>query len=214
MVQGRDHLSVARQVVLRCQQRRHWRFSRSDLQAGLHRRSRREHDLAAAVLSIAPLDDGYDIADYRGVHPDYGTLADAKRFIAAAHARGMRVITELVVNHTSDQHPWFQRARQAKPGSLYRDFYVWSQDDRKLRRHACHLHRHAAFQLDLGRGRRRLLLAPFLLTPAGPELRQSARAEGGAVGAALLARAGRGRAAPGRGAVSGRARRHQQREPA
>ena len=65
------------------------------------------------------------------MHPDYGTLADAKRFIAAAHARGMRVITELVVNHTSDQHPWFQRARRAKPGSVYRDFYVWSNDDHK-----------------------------------------------------------------------------------
>ncbi len=77
------------------------------------------------------LDDGYDIADYRGVHPDYGTLADAKRLIAAAHDRGIRVIAELVINHTSDQHPWFQRARLAKPGSTYRDFYVWSADDRK-----------------------------------------------------------------------------------
>lgn len=77
------------------------------------------------------LDDGYDIADYRGVHPDYGSLADVKRFIAAAHERGIRVIAELVINHTSDQHPWFQRAREAKPGSIYRDFYVWSDDDRK-----------------------------------------------------------------------------------
>jgi maltose alpha-D-glucosyltransferase/alpha-amylase len=77
------------------------------------------------------LDDGYDIADYRGVHPDYGTLADVKRFIAAAHDKGIRVIAELVINHTSDQHPWFQRARLAKPGSMYRDFYVWSNDDRK-----------------------------------------------------------------------------------
>src|SRR3954467_13496696 len=75
------------------------------------------------------LDDGYDIADYRGVHPDYGTLADVKRFVAAAHDRGIRVIAELVVNHTSDQHPWFQRARASKPGSTYRDFYVWSNDD-------------------------------------------------------------------------------------
>ncbi len=76
-------------------------------------------------------DDGYDIADYRGVHPDYGTLADAKRFVAAAHERGMRVITELVINHTSDQHPWFQRARHAKPSSVHRDFYVWSDTDQK-----------------------------------------------------------------------------------
>jgi maltose alpha-D-glucosyltransferase/alpha-amylase len=63
--------------------------------------------------------------------PDYGSLADAKRFIAEAHKRGLRVITELVINHTSDQHPWFQRARQAKRGSKARDFYVWSDDDQK-----------------------------------------------------------------------------------
>jgi maltose alpha-D-glucosyltransferase/alpha-amylase len=94
-------------------------------------------DLGVNTIWLLPfypsprLDDGYDISDYRGVHPDYGTLADAKRFIAAAHARGMRVITELVVNHTSDQHPWFQRARRSKPGSVYRDFYVWSNDDHK-----------------------------------------------------------------------------------
>jgi maltose alpha-D-glucosyltransferase / alpha-amylase len=94
-------------------------------------------DLGVNTIWLLPFypsprrDDGYDISDYRGVHPDYGTLADAKRFIAAAHARGMRVITELVINHTSDQHPWFQRARNAKPGSVYRDFYVWSDDDQK-----------------------------------------------------------------------------------
>ena len=58
-------------------------------------------------------DDGYDISDYRSVHPEYGTMADVKRFIAAAHKRGLRVVTELVINHTSDQHPWFQRARLA-----------------------------------------------------------------------------------------------------
>jgi maltose alpha-D-glucosyltransferase/alpha-amylase len=77
------------------------------------------------------LDDGYDISDYRSVHPDYGTLPDVKRFIAAAHARGIKVITELVVNHTSDQHPWFQRARLARSGSSTRDFYVWSDTDQK-----------------------------------------------------------------------------------
>lgn len=76
-------------------------------------------------------DDGYDIGDYRGVHPEYGTLADVRRFIHATHDRGLRVITELVVNHTSDQHPWFQRARRAKPGSAARDFYVWSDSDQK-----------------------------------------------------------------------------------
>ena len=76
-------------------------------------------------------DDGYDIAEYRGVHPDYGTMADARAFVEAAHARGLRVITELVINHTSDQHPWFQRARTSPPGSPERDFYVWSDDDHR-----------------------------------------------------------------------------------
>ncbi len=71
-------------------------------------------------------DDGYDIADYVDVHADTGTLADFKQFLAEAHARGLRVITELVINHTSDQHPWFQRARRAPPGSPERGFYVWS----------------------------------------------------------------------------------------
>jgi maltose alpha-D-glucosyltransferase/alpha-amylase len=75
-------------------------------------------------------DDGYDIANYRSVHPEYGTVGDVRTFIDEAHARGMRVITELVINHTSDQHPWFQRARKAKPGSASRDFYVWSDNDR------------------------------------------------------------------------------------
>ncbi|MCQ8240631.1 maltose alpha-D-glucosyltransferase [Rhizosaccharibacter radicis] len=76
-------------------------------------------------------DDGYDISDYRGVHPDYGTLNDLRRFVVAAHERGLRVITELVINHTSDQHSWFQRARKAPPGSPERDFYVWSDTDTK-----------------------------------------------------------------------------------
>jgi maltose alpha-D-glucosyltransferase/alpha-amylase len=77
------------------------------------------------------LDDGYDIAEYRDVSPDYGSLKEFKTFVREAHARGLRVITELVINHTSDQHPWFQRARHAKPGSKERDFYVWSDTDQK-----------------------------------------------------------------------------------
>ena len=94
-------------------------------------------DLGVNTIWLLPFypsprrDDGYDIAEYRGVHSDYGTMADAKRFIAEAHKRGLRVITELVINHTSDQHAWFQRARKAKPGSAARDFYVWSDDDQK-----------------------------------------------------------------------------------
>ena len=76
-------------------------------------------------------DDGYDIADYRDVHPAYGQMADFRRLIRAAHERGLRVITELVINHTSDQHRWFQRARRARKGSPWRDYYVWSDSDQK-----------------------------------------------------------------------------------
>ena len=74
-------------------------------------------------------DDGYDIAGYTDVHPDYGTMEDVRTFIEAAHARGLRVITELVINHTSDQHPWFQAARLAPKGSPERARYVWSDTD-------------------------------------------------------------------------------------
>ena len=77
-------------------------------------------------------DDGYDIADYTGVHPDYGTLEDFRTFVDEAHRRGLKVITELVINHTSDQHPWFQAARRAPRGSPEREFYVWSDDDKKF----------------------------------------------------------------------------------
>ena len=76
-------------------------------------------------------DDGYDISDYHGVHPTYGTMSDFRAFLRAAHQRGLRVVTELVINHTSDQHPWFQRARRSKPNSAWRNFYVWSDDDTK-----------------------------------------------------------------------------------
>ncbi len=76
-------------------------------------------------------DDGYDIADYRAVHPAFGTLEDFQRLLAEAHRRGIRVLVELVLNHTSDQHPWFQRARRAPPGSPERDYYVWSDNDRR-----------------------------------------------------------------------------------
>jgi maltose alpha-D-glucosyltransferase/alpha-amylase len=89
-------------------------------------------DLGVTVLWLLPFypspgrDDGYDIADYLSVHPDVGTLHDFKTFLREAHKRNLRVMTELVVNHTSDQHPWFQQARRAPKGSPLRDFYVWS----------------------------------------------------------------------------------------
>ncbi|HEX2555977.1 MAG TPA: maltose alpha-D-glucosyltransferase [Microvirga sp.] len=94
-------------------------------------------DLGVSAIWVMPFypsplkDDGYDIADYRGINPSYGVMRDFRRFVKEAHDRGLRVITELVINHTSDQHPWFQKARRAKPGSAARDFYVWSDTDQK-----------------------------------------------------------------------------------
>ena len=76
-------------------------------------------------------DGGYDISDFTEINEDYGSLADFRRFIREAHKRGLRVITELVLNHTSSDHKWFERARHAKPGSVYRDFYVWSDSAEK-----------------------------------------------------------------------------------
>jgi maltose alpha-D-glucosyltransferase/alpha-amylase len=78
-------------------------------------------------------DDGYDISDYKNIHPDYGTLRDFKEFLKQAHLRGLRVITELILNHTSDQHPWFKKAKEAKPGSVHREFYVWSDNQEKYK---------------------------------------------------------------------------------
>ncbi|MBM2811597.1 MAG: alpha amylase, catalytic subdomain [Chloroflexi bacterium] len=89
-------------------------------------------DLGITAIWLLPFypsplkDDGYDIADYAAIHSSYGTMSDFRRFLREAHHRGIRVITELVLNHTSDQHPWFQRSRRALPGTPWRDFYVWS----------------------------------------------------------------------------------------
>lgn len=89
-------------------------------------------DLGVTAIWVLPFcpspwkDDGYDISDYTNVHPAYGTLRDFENFLREAHRRDLRVITELVLNHTSDQHAWFQRSRRAKPGSHWRSFYVWS----------------------------------------------------------------------------------------
>jgi maltose alpha-D-glucosyltransferase/alpha-amylase len=105
--------------------------------AGLTRKLDYIRDLGITAIWLLPFcpsplkDDGYDISDYCGVHPKYGTLGDFTRFLREAHQRGLRVITELVINHTSDQHPWFQAARRAPPGSARRDFYVWSDTPEK-----------------------------------------------------------------------------------
>lgn len=105
--------------------------------AGLMRRLDHVQELGATAIWLLPFypsplrDDGYDISDYRSINPSYGTMKEFKAFVAEAHRRGLRVITELVINHTSDQHPWFQKARAAKAGSAARDFYVWSDTDTK-----------------------------------------------------------------------------------
>ncbi|MGC8642108.1 MAG: maltose alpha-D-glucosyltransferase [Isosphaeraceae bacterium] len=96
-------------------------------------------DLGVTAIWLLPFypsplrDDGYDIADYTNIHPQYGKLEDFKALLHAAHERDLRVITELVLNHTSDQHPWFQRARRASPGSPERDFYVWSDSSERYK---------------------------------------------------------------------------------
>jgi maltose alpha-D-glucosyltransferase / alpha-amylase len=96
-------------------------------------------DLGITTLWLLPFypsplrDDGYDIAEYFNVHPQIGTLRHFKAFLKEAHKRGLRVVTELVLNHTSDQHPWFQRARRAPAGSRYRDWYVWSDTPDRYR---------------------------------------------------------------------------------
>jgi len=94
-------------------------------------------DLGVTAVWLMPFypspqrDDGYDISEYKNVHPEYGTKRDARAFVRKAHSLGLKVITELVINHTSDQHPWFQRARRAPRGSAMRDFYVWSDTTKR-----------------------------------------------------------------------------------
>ncbi len=107
--------------------------------AGLFQKLDYLQELGITCLWLLPFfpspmrDDGYDISDYRSIDPRYGTLDELKAFLEAAHGRGMQVMIELVINHTSDQHPWFQAARQAPAGSPERDFYVWSDSDHKFR---------------------------------------------------------------------------------
>ncbi len=105
--------------------------------AGLMNRLDHVQDLGATAVWLLPFypsplrDDGYDIQEYKAINPAYGTMEDFEGFVEEAHRRGLKVITELVINHTSDQHEWFQRARRAPRGSPERDFYVWSDDPSK-----------------------------------------------------------------------------------
>jgi maltose alpha-D-glucosyltransferase/alpha-amylase len=95
-------------------------------------------DLGVNAIWLLPFypsplkDDGYDVSEYCDIHPDYGTIADFRQFLKEAHNRGIRVITELVLNHTSDQHPWFQKSRKARAGSRYKDYYVWSNNQERF----------------------------------------------------------------------------------
>ena len=116
-------------------------------------------------------DDGYDTADYTAVHPSYGTMGDFKHFLREAHARGIRVITELVLNHTSDQHPWFQRARRAKPGSHRREFYVWSDDPTRYKDARIIFKDFESSNWTWDPAARAYYWHRFYFPPAGPELR-------------------------------------------
>ena len=106
---------------------------------GLYQKLDYLQDLGVTAIWLLPFcpspwrDDGYDISDYTDVHPAYGTLKDFQKFLREAHRRGLKVITELVLNHSSDQHVWFQRSRRAAPGSRWRNFYVWSDTPEKYR---------------------------------------------------------------------------------
>ena len=131
-------------------------------------------------------DGGYDIADFTKVHPDYGTVEDVQQLIDAAHARRIRVIADLVMNHTSSDHPWFQESRSS-PDNPKRDWYVWSDTpDRYQDARIIFIDTEASnWTWDPVAGA--VLLAPVLLAPARPQLRQPRGPGGDAGGPALLA---------------------------
>ena len=150
--------------------------------AGLTEKLDYLQDLGVTTLWLLPFypspgrDDGYDIADYGDINPDFGTMKDFKRFIQEAKQRGLRVITELVINHTSDQHDWFKRARRSDPEFERAQLVCLERYRPEIPGHADHLHRYREVELDLGSGSRPVLLASLLLASAGSEFRQSARA--------------------------------------
>ena len=178
------------------------------------RRSRRHGHLAAAVLPVAVARRRLRYRRLHDVHPAYGTLRDFQAFLKEAHRRGLRVITELVINHTSDQHAWFQRSRRAAPGSRWRDFYVWSDTPDKYKEariifkdfetsnwtwdpvaKAYYWHRFYSHQPDLNFD--------------NPLVRRACSRRG-----RFLAGHGRGRLPAGRDSLPLRARGHELREPA
>ena len=178
LVQGRDHLSGARQVVLRCQQRRHRRFSRPDREARLHRRARRQH-ASGCCRSIRRR--GATTATTSPTTATCIPTTARSPTSSASSRRRTRAASASSPNWSSTTRPTSIRGSSArasaKPGSTARNFYVWSDTDKKYAGHAHHLHRHRAVELDVGSGRRGLLLAPLLFAPARSEFRQSRGAE-------------------------------------
>ena len=172
--QGCAHLRTARSRVQGQQRRWHRRFSRPDPETRLSPGPR-----ASPASGCCPFflrrsrTTATTFPIISSVHPMYGTIEDFQAFLDAAHDRGLQVMIELVVNHTSDQHPWFQAARQAPPRIAGARFLRLERHRREIRRRPHHLHRHRKIELDLGSCGQSLLLAPFLLPSAGPELRQS-----------------------------------------
>ena len=200
--------------LLRRQRRRHRRPRRASPPSSTTSSGSGVDCLWLLPFYQSPLrDGGYDISDFWTILPEYGDLADAVELVEEAHKRGMRVIADLVMNHTSDQHPWFQESRQDRTNPKA-DWYVWSDDDTALPRGPGHLRRHRAVQLDLRRPAGPVLLAPLLLPPARPQLRQPRGGRRHARRRPLLARHRPRRLPPRRRALPVRAGRHQRREPA
>ena len=135
-------------------------------------------------------DDGYDISNYSRVNKLYGVRKDFKKFVREAHDRNIRVITELVINHTSDQHPWFQRSRNAPIGHPDRELYVWTDDPTKYKGTRIIFTDSEPSNWTWDPRRQAVLLAPVLLPSARPELRQPARPESRFQDHAVLARHG------------------------
>ena len=154
VVQARRLLRDPHPRLLRRQRRRLRRLPRPDREARLPRSGSASTASGCCRCTRSPLrDGGYDIADFFAIHPDYGTVEDFRAFVEAAHQRGMRVIADLVMNHTSSRPPVVPGvARRARTGPK-RDWYVWSDTDEPLPRRADHLHRHRAVELDVGPGR-------------------------------------------------------------
>ena len=214
VVSRRDHLSAAREELFRCRTT----TGMGDF-VGVTQKLDYVKELGATAIWVMPFypsplrDDGYDISDYRGINPSYGTAKDFKHFVKSAHERGIRVITELVINHTSDQHPWFQRARAAKAGSAARNFYVWSDTEERYQDTRIIFLDTEKSNWTWDEEAQAFYWHRFLFPPARSQLRQSEGDRGGARHDALLARPRRRRVASRRDPLSCRARRHQLREP-